>query len=775
MKGIILEVFIVLSVFCYEASGQKVNITGQILDDSTNSPIPFANIINSPSNGTVADFKGNFSIAVPEGITTITVSHTGYQSVTINFNANKDTSLAINLTRQMIEMEEVQVSGEKNDFVRNPIPGMISISQKDLMSQPSLMGMPDVISTLQKATGVQSVNEGIAGIYVRGGDVGQNLIIYDNIELIDPSHLLGAYSAFNPYLLQSVVLYKGNAPVQYSNRLSSAIIVKSYEKIIDQPAVTVNIGTLASTVAVCHQQNKFGFILGARRTQLEAYKGIITAAFPDSKGFLQENNYNFSDLNGKLFFSNGKYDHLSFSWYLGGDELVYSHTSDLSVGIDWQNKGAAFEWKKVKSTFSLSNVVGLSTYGFDFSSEVKIYDINFNSDYRTLYYKTVFNKKVAKHLFTANANLHYYSITPQQTSFTDDLSDFKDRDKFNGLEASAGLADKWKLSDKLTAYLGLRENIFSQLGDITYYNVINNDTIAESYSKTDLVKSYYSFTPLAYITWQKHENLSFKFAYSYNVQNLHRGSLATLPLPADIWILSSKYLKPENAHNLSIGTFKTYKNYDFSCELYGKKMNHLLLFELNYLGNLKTNFEENFIAGEGFSTGLELMARKNSGKLNGWIAYTLSKTMKRINGVNNNEWFKANYDRVHDLSIVLNYKYNNKIDFSSSFILASGNTTTVPAGRYYMMGYIASEYTNINDFRLPLYHRLDVSANYHLTPKHAKESVLNLSIINIYNRKNTYFFFYEMNGSLEHYDISVRARQFSLFPFLPSVSWILKF
>lgn len=767
---------IILGFLCCTLSAQRLSmLEGQILDKKTHQVISGATVLVSSSQGVSTDSKGYFSIPLKIGENRLFVSHTQYESQIFHLSVYGDTSITFLLDPDIKIIDEVEISASKNEFVGSVIPGMVLMEQKDFTSQPALLGIPDVITTLQRGTGIQSVNEGNAGIYVRGGDAGQNLILYDNIELVDPSHLLGSFSSFNPYLVERVEMYKGNSPVQYADRLSSSIVVTSFDDVSTQPMVTANIGTLASTAALTYQKNKFGFVVGARRTQLELYKEIVISAVPDTEGFVRTNNYNFYDLNGKVFFNTQKHDQFSIAWYLGGDDMLYGDNSNVEVGTKWNNKGVAFTWKHTKETYSHQTVLGYTNYEFSFSGDIINYKADFDTKYNTVYLKHVINKKVANHLLTLNGNIHYYDVVPQRATISDQVHNYYNKDQFKSTEVSLSVADNWSINERLSLYYGLRANSFVQLGPAIYYQIEGADTSIMNYNDGEIVEHYLTLSPQAFLTWQQNTLLSYKLAYSFNAQNIHRGSLATLPLPSDLWITSTKLIKPEYASLVSLGVYKTVNDYDFNAEVYGKLMNNILLFETNLTGVIKPNFEDNFKVGEGYSVGLELLARKNIGRLNGWVAYTLSKSRKRILGINHNQWFDAKYDRVHDLSIVANFKFNDRWDISSAFVLASGNKATIPSGRYLMMGYIMNDYTEINGFRMPTYHRLDLSLNYHLRPKFFKESILNLSVINIYNRHNTYFFFYEVRGSVEDYNISVKPNQFSLFPILPSLSWTFKF
>lgn len=774
MHRFIITYIIICFGFFTLWSQEKWTISGQIV---TNKQQAIENVAVSidKDRGTISAADGTFTLSTSQSKIRLTLSHTQYIPQAIYLQVNRDTTLKIVLLEDVIEIDEIKIEGEQGDFVKNKVPGMSSIKQADIQSQPSILGIPDVITSLQRGVGIQSVNEGVSGIYVRGGDAGQNLIIYDDIELVDPSHLMGTYSVFNPYLVERVDLYKGNAPIEYTGRLSSSIVVHSFENTEKLPTLTANIGTLASSIALAYQKDKIGFVLGARRTQLELYKQAAMQVAPHTEGFLNNNNYAFYDHNGKVYYHTGNKDRLSLSWYTGGDDLRYGNNTNLNVGIAWQNKGAALNWKHTSDQCAANTTLGLTDYSFNFDGEIMDYQANFETAYRSYYIKNTLKRISEKHLLSFNTKAYLYAVQPQSGQVNNSINNYDTERKYTSSELIISLADRWEVNEELSIYYALGLSNYLQLGPQTYTTVQGQDSSFVHYDKQEIIAHYPSLSPQLFITWERPYNLAYKWAYSFSNQNIHRGSLATLPLPADIWIPSTKYLKPETSQQISMGAFKSYADYDFSAEVYGRKMNNILLFEANLTGELKANFEENFKAGEGYALGLELLARKNTGAFTGWVAYTLAKSQKRIQGIANNQWFDSKYDRVHDLSIVANYSKDKRWDFSLAFVLASGNKATVPAGRYLMMGYIMNDYTSINSFRMPIYHRLDLSANYHLKPRYFKKSTLNFSIINAYNRKNTYFFFYEVRGNIENYQMTVAPNQFSLFPILPTISWTFAF
>jgi len=270
---------------------------------------------------------------------------------------------------------------------------------------------------------------------------------------------------------------------------------------------------------------------------------------------------------------------------------------------------------------------------------------------------------------------------------------------------------------------------------------------------------------------------SFKGSYAYGTQNMHLASIASIPLPSDIWMPSTRLLPPERGHQITLGYVREYAEtgIQYGLEAYGKKMDHQLLLKINVNNEDIPNFEDNFYTGEGLAYGAEFYLKGSRGPVNTTLSYTLGWARQRFPHVNDGKWYDAQYDRRHDLNVLCTYQLNEYLDLGAVFIFATGNKATLPTGRYWLMGDIANDYEGINNFRMPAYHRMDVSLNYHFKSKLFHESILNFSIINIYNRSNPYFIFYSVEEGSKNYELSIKAKQVSLFPILPSISWRFKF
>lgn len=740
---------------------------------ANDSIIENANVIlNNGTANTYSDVSGDFKLQLNQDKYHIEVYHNDYKPTSLFLNLTSDTTIIVNMIKNEVIIDEITVNSSASNFIHSTIPGKQVLLKKEILAQPSLFGEKDIINIIQKKPGVQSVSEGIAGLYVRGGDAGQNKFIYDDMELIDPSHLMGTFSSFNPYLLKNVEFYKGNMPIEYADRLSSVLVAHSFNNVSEIPTLTIHVGTMASSFALGIGNKKLGMLMGGRRSQLEIYQEAITQfSSSDLSKSLIGNNYRFSDLNGKFYYYPNQYSSFSLSFYTGGDDLNYIDKKSFDIGLGWNNSAAAFKWIRDFNTINYKVVAGYSQYDLYFNGKLSDYRILVKNNYKAFYLKQTLQKTVGRHEIKLHTDAHKYEIQPNETDVQITSELFNDQNQYNSAEINISASDRWQLTDQLTIHPGIKFNYFSQFGKAEYQYQIEEDTITTKYSNAEHIQSYVSVLPQFYVVWNPRREVSVKFAYSRNNQNIHRASLASLPLPADIWISSTKYLKPEIANQISLGIYKQHHNWQLSSEVYYKKIENLLLFEPNLYNTRELNFEENFISGEGYSTGVELLLEKRSGKLTGHIGYGLSKTQKKIAEVNDGRWFDAKYDRTHDLSIIANYKFIEHWELSATYILASGNTTTIPSGRYYMMGYIMNEYDEINGFRLPMYSRVDVGINYCFETKRLKSSELNLSIINLLNRKNPYFFFYEMRGDIDNYNLTISPCIYNLFPIIPSISW----
>lgn len=762
---------LLLFIFPISLVGQVESwcISGRIIDHQ-GQPIPAAHITTLDlKNGTVSDSNGFFELCQFNGDQVqIQIGHTAFNKQLITIYASKSKNLTFTLQEKNISTQEVRISGNQSSLTDNYIPGKLTLKNKDILAIPTFMGSPDVLRSLQLLPGMQSVSEGNAGIYVRGGSPGQNYVLFDNIELMNPTHLMGVYSVFNPLLIQQVEFYKGNAPIHLSARLASSILVNTQNTKADSSNWYGNIGNILTNLAYTGQSanKKWYFNTGIRRSYLDILGHMAKPFLKDDENYFEQNNYTFYDWNGKLKYRHGK-SSLMLSWYLGQDDfLMNNKKNNIESNATWGNHGAALTWNYLfKPELSWSNIISYSGYKSDFGADTEAGTMQFKTDYSQLQYKSMFTRQKEEQLLRWGLELTRYDITPQNIEVSQvENSDYR-LNKYQSLAAKAYVSDQWTPNESWTLYGGLA---------LQYYGLLNieGEVADENYSKPQIIPNA-TFS----LSYHPNQTASYKGSYTYSTQNIHLASIASIPLPSDIWMPATNKLPLEKGHQLTLGYFKniTDKGMQLGLEAFGKYMDELTLLKINFNNEQIDHFDENFYLGESIAWGSEFFLQKQAANYNLTASYTLAWTRQRFPGINEDAWHDAKYDRRHDLNLQGTYILNKRIDFGAVFIYASGNKATLPTGRYWLMGDIANDYAGVNNYRMPAYHRLDVSMNYKLRSNVFHESMLNFSIINLYSRSNPYFIYYHFDKGNKDYELSIKAKQVSLFPIMPSISWRFKF
>ncbi len=770
MKYYFLYIFLLVQI---AVLAQPVDwcVSGVILDNENSSPIPSAHITTLDGRrGTVSDFDGRFELCGLSGDSiSILIGHTAFERQQITVYKNQRTDLLVKLQFKVYSTEEVQVRGRQNAIVKNYIPGKLSLKKEDILNLPAFMGSPDVLRGLQLLPGMQSVSEGNSGIYVRGGSPGQNYVLFDNIELMNPTHLMGMYSVFNPLLTNRVDFFKGNAPVHLSSRLASSIIVHTYDQKPDSSNWAGNIGNIITNLTYNGQSanKKWYFSSGIRRSYLDVLKYMSRPFLSDEDNYFEQNAYTFYDWNGKVRYHSGN-NTVQLSWYLGQDNFRMDNSkNDIQSHSKWGNSGVSLLWKrKIRPGLMMDNTIAYSSYFSRFGADVPDGRMRFESDYSQLNAKSIFSLSEEKHLLRWGLDFTMYDVVPQNLEVSNYSNAEEIIDEYRSMAAKLFVSDHVQFNERWSLYGGADLNVYRLLDSGRAGQDVNRDNPVQLMPNVTLSLNY---DPSA--------NSSYKCSYTFNSQNIHLASIASIPLPSDIWMPATATLPMEISHQLTVGYFKSNpdRNLQWGIEAYGKCMDNQLLISLNTNQEAVEDFEDNFYKGQGLAYGSELYINKDAKPLNFTLSYTLGWVQQQFDEINDGKWHDAKYDRRHDLNLQTVYKLNKRIDFGAVFIYATGNKATLPTGRYWMMGQIANDYAGVNNYRMPSYHRLDVSMNYRLNSKLFDESVLNFSIINLYARSNPYFIYYEVEQGKKDYELSIKAKQVSLFPIMPSVSWRFKF
>ncbi len=741
--------------------------------------------IKGQSKGISSNSYGFYSITLAAGNYGLVCSYIGFRQKVIELQLNKDRQFNFDLIPNIQLAEAVIVSSKKRDAnVKNAQMGKFNLPIEQIKAVPAFLGEVDLLKTIQLLPGVRNAGEGSAGIYVRGGGPDQNLILLDDAPVYNTGHLFGFFSIFNADAIKNVSLIKGGMPAQYGGRLSSVLDISMKEGNNQHFQVDGGIGLIASRFSVQGplKKNKASFIVSARRTYIDA---LVKPFIPKSSQFYGSGYY-FYDLNAKVNYRFSEKDRLYLSGYFGRDVFDFVNgRQSLKVNIPWGNATGTLRWNHVFNKRLFGNTTAVyNDYQFIFRASQNNFEIKLSSGIRDGSIKQDFDLyPFTGHKIKFGGIYTYHRFTPSVISGKQDSVVFKPNNaqiKF-AHEAALYLQDDWEISEKWKVNAGLRYSWFQQIGAYKIYTTDANGNRTDStvYKPGAAVKTYGGAEPRLTLRYAMNDETSLKFSITRNLQYIHLVSNAGTTLPTDIWVPSTYKVRPQISWLYAAGIFKNFNDnmYETSIELYYKRMQNQIEYEEGYTPTSLDDTENSFVFGKGWSYGSELFINKTKGKLTGWIGYTLSWTWRKFPNLNFGESYPAKYDRRHDLSIVAMYALNKKWRLSATFVYGSGNSATLPQRFYIVGGILTQEYSRINEYRLPSYHRLDLSAV--LTPRnsdrHKWKSEWVFSIYNTYSRQNPYFIYFDQTGNPYNGTLQIQAKQVSLFPIIPAVTWNFKF
>lgn len=830
--------FCLCAINTVQGQTERFTLSGYIEDaDSGEKLIASTVFEKSTASGTVSNNFGFYSMTLPAGTYEIQYSYIGYQSQVLTIDLNKNVTQNISLASS-IDLETVEIIAEEVEKIEEKSQmSTIDIPMKEIKKLPAFLGEVDVLKVIQLLPGVQSGTEGTSGIYVRGGGPDQNLILLDGVPVYNVSHLGGFFSVFNADAVRNVELIKGGFPARYGGRLSSVVNISLKEGNKNELKAEGSIGFISSKLTVegpLGKQKKTSFIVSGRRTYIDLLTRPLIKAAGKQEGTYQSGDrtyydrssgsggYFFYDLNAKINHQFTDKDRLYFSYYSGRDkgssdvesysrrtssegELLSENSYTDQFSLNWGNLITAVRWNHefsprlfANSTFTLSKYdfkTGFFSDGFytyknvddngvttdsvryedyiDFSYGSKVTDLGGKIDFDFL--------PTPNHYIKFGTNFTHHNFLPGELNIEERFSDYNLDTSYAARSIKANeifvyAEDDYKVNDKLKVNFGLHASLF----DV-------EDTV------------YYSLEPRISARLMLKPNLSIKGSFVRMSQYLHLLTNASLSLPTDLWVPPTNKVGPQRSWQAALGVAQTFDGkYEVSLEGYYKKIKDILSYkEGSSITLIGDDWEKGVTVGDGWSYGGELFIQKKKGRTTGWIGYTLSWSKRQFAGkqhenipdlyfepLNFGEIFPYKYDRRHDLSVALTHKLNEKWDFSGSFVFGTGNAITLPQFEYQSYG--ANAFNNFyynptieqggsrNSHRLPAYHRLDFSATFKAKPKKWGEAYWNISIYNVYNRKNVFFIYRN-----EEYDIQTGQqkpgfKQLSLFTIIPSISYQFK-
>ena len=752
---------------------QKFTVSGTVRSQRTGETLIGATI-RAGAAGTSSNDYGFFSLTLEKGKYNIEATAVGMQTKGIAVTLDKDITLNIALADEEKTLDNITITASsKSRSISSPQMGIERLTAKEIKNIPALLGERDVLKTVQLLPGIKSAGDGNSGFYVRGGAADQNLIMLDEATVYNASHLLGFFSTFNSDAIKDVTVYKGGMPAQYGGRLSSVLDIKMNDGNNQDYSVSGGIGLISARLNVEGpiQKDKSSFLVTGRRT----YADMFLKLAKDSS--LRDNTLYFYDLNAKLNYSLGSKDRIYLSGYFGKDRLAAGET----FGIDWGNATGTFRWNHIFSNKLFSNTSAIfSNYDYNISIRNDANDFDIFSQIRDWNLKQEFQWYLTnRNNIRFGFNTIYHTIRPGEVRPVSDQSSINEAllQKRYSWENSIYATNTWKAADKLQITYGLRLTLFSILGKGDFYNITPGGEVSDtlSYTNGQFVKTYVNPEPRLALSYQLNPVSSVKASYVRNVQNLHLISNSTTSSPTDKWVASTNIIRPETSDLFAVGYYRNLwdNNYELTVETYYKTMQHQIDYRDG--ANVYINsdaIETQLLFGKGRAYGIEWQFKKKAGKLTGWLSYTLSKTEKKINGINNNNWYNARQDRTHDIALVLSYQLSKKWTLSANWVFYTGNAVTFPAGKYKLDDQVIFYYTERNGYRMPDYHRLDIGATWLLKQKKRFSSELNFSLYNAYGRENAYTIsFRESKDDPER----TEAVQLALFKFIPSISYNFKF
>jgi hypothetical protein len=778
MKNTMRLLGILLLIITTQVVAQNHTISGYVEDASSGERMVGVNVVAKElSLGTTTNTFGFYSITLPSASFNLEISFIGYKVSSQEINLTESVRINIDLESESVELSEITLIGEES-IVKRTQSSVIEVPVQQIKSMPALLGEVDVLKAIQLLPGVQSGSEGTSGFYVRGGGPDQNLILLDGVPVYNASHLFGFFSVFNADAIKNVRLTKGGFPARFGGRLSSVLEIDMKEGNMKEFSGETSVGLIASKLMIQGPlvKNKASFIVSARRTYIDVLaQPFIMASADGGRG-----GYYFYDLNAKVNYILSDQDRLYLSTYTGDDRFYASYKDgllsgdEMKFGLGWGNLTSSLRWNHLFSDKLFSNTtLTFSQYKFNIKASEEYtyggykdkYEFDYYSGIRDWGFKMDFDYLPnPNHYIKFGASNTYHTFMPGQLDLFMSEPEFDEyvdtsyvfSERLYSHEAFVYVEDDIKFNDRFKANIGVHASLFSVKG-----------------------KMYPSVQPRLSARYLMNENWSAKMSYAEMQQNVHLLTNSNAGLPTDIWVPSTDKVKPQSSRQIAAALTRTLKDgvYELSIEGYYKTMDNLISYqEGSSFMSFKDWQETVETGGQGESYGLELFLQKKKGKTSGWIGYTLSWANRRFDNINFGEWYSYKYDRRHDISVVVSHEFSKSFDMGLTWVYGTGNAITFPLANYaphQELGYYGNEieyYGKRNSTRMAAYHRLDLGMNFHKQKKNGVRTT-SIGFYNAYSRNNPFFVYLGSDWRTGQ----KQAKQVSLFPIIPSITYNFKF
>jgi hypothetical protein len=726
--------------------------------------------IENPRIGVMTDQFGHYTINLPKGQHVLIVKSIGMKDTKRNIALYSDGKLNVEMQEHVMGLKEVVVEAEKAKNVSGMQMGQEKINIKTIKQIPMVFGEADIVRVVMTLPGVKTVGEATTGFNVRGGSTDQNLILFNDAVIYNPTHLFGFFSAFNSDIISTVELYKSNIPSKYGGRLSSVLEVNTRDgnkkKIVGSGGLGLLTGRLAIEGPIVNE--KTSFIIAGRTTYSNWLLGQLkNSAYKGSKA-------SFYDLNLQLTHQLTEKDNLYLTGYFSSDKFRLKKDTAFA----YSNKSAVLRWKHTfNNKIFMVTSTGYSGYNYEVSSEenpVEAAKLKF--DINQYHFKTDFSYFLSsKHTLDFGLSSIYYKLHPGSYNGIKEESQVvpKEVEQEQGLESAIYLGDRFEVTPRFSIQAGIRFSMFNFLGPKQVYSYPDggrketfNITDTTNYEKGDFIKNYYGPEYRVATRYLLTDNLSIKASYNTLRQYIHMLSNTTAISPTDIWKLSDPNIKPTTGDQISLGIYKNFKSnsIETSVEVYHRNMKDYLDYKGGAVLILNKQIETDVLHTIGKAYGVEFLVKKVTGKLNGWFSYTYSRTLLKMNNpnegelINKGKWYPANYDKPHDFTLIGNYKFSHRFNTSLNFTYSTGRPITLPLAKYNLAGSDRVFYSERNQYRIPDYYRVDFSMNIEGNHKIKKlaHSSWTIAVYNLLGRRNAYsVFFKSENGVVKGYKLSI--------------------
>ncbi|MEP3580367.1 MAG: TonB-dependent receptor [Cyclobacteriaceae bacterium] len=780
-EGEVVKKFVIGESQSYSGSA---TISGRISDTQDSSALIGATVqVKKIGAGTTTDTNGSFELTLPAGEHEIEIKSLGYHPDVFTVILQSDGNIDRTLVSATSTLNEVVVTGLKEEA--SVTQGQMSrnvLEMESIEYVPTLMGEKDVIKVVELLPGVTSTGEGANGYSVRGGNAGQNLILVENAPLYNSSHLFGLFSIFNPGVVENSVIYKGTMPIQYGGRVSSVMDINVKDGTGEKLGGEAGIGLMSSRLHFeAPLSDKLSVVAGGRVSYVNHYLSNL-------ENFdVRDSRASFYDTNAKITYELSDKNIFSVNGLISEDDFTLPTGDDINYG----NKLLSANWKHTFSDEVIANFnISYSGYNSNIQAADSLTSELIKSKISTISAKgniSLFNLK--NHTITAGVESNWHKINPGGITSSDPTdTSFMQIEKERALEAALFLGDEYQLNDKTSIGFGLRYSTFFQMGPGTEYSYQKGEarrfeTLTDStkYGKNEIINAFGGLEPRLFVNYELNNNTSIKFNVGRSRQYLHLISSSASVSPLSIWKTSNRYLKPQVADQAALGIFKEYRNkgLELSAEVFYRKINNLPDYRNGAQLLTNPHLERDLVSGKGKSYGLELQLSRNFGKLSGWFAYTYSRSLNKMASsipeeqINGGVVYRSDNDRPHSLSVFGDYKWRRLLSISFNWIYTSGRPITYPETVYYNGSVPVAIFSDRNEYRIPDYHRLDLSLNWKgASLKVDKKWDIDwvFSMYNVYGRKNAYsIYFQREDNQIAGKKLSILAEP------IPSVTAIIKF